>query len=304
MRSIAEAAAARAVDDALAGVEVPPAVAAALTEELELLASDARLVLRGAAVAGDPFEPELVAAAAAVAEPDAVDALDILLRADLVRPTDVPRRFRFRHPLVRRAVYDASPAGWRLGAHQRCADALAERGASAAARAHHVERCARQGDRAAIAVLRDAGNAVAQRTPPGAARWFGAALRLLRDDAPAAERVELLTALAGAQAATGQFAEARSALLESIELLPADSDELRVRLTAACAGMEQLLGRHEEAHARLEGALEALDDPASPQAAALMVSLALDAFFRQEYAASREWGVRALDAARRWATCR
>ena len=94
----------------------------------------ARLVLEGAAVAGDPFEPELAAAAAALAEAALMEAIDELLRLDLLRPTDVPRRFRFRHPLVRRAVYEATAGGWRLGAHERCADALAARGARRRAR--------------------------------------------------------------------------------------------------------------------------------------------------------------------------
>ena len=269
---------------------VPPAVVAALTEELGLLSDGARLVLEGAAVAGDPFEPELVAAAAAVTEPDAFAALDELLRCDLVRPTDVPRRFRFRHPLVRRAVYDASPGGWRLGAHERCAEALAARGESVTARVHHVERSARHGDAAAVAVLREAGTAAAQRTPATAARWFAAALRLLGNGGSRSERVELLTALAGAQAATGQFAEARTALLEALALLPEDGTAAHLQLTAACAGMEQLLGRHEEAHARLVGALEGLDDPASPEAGALMITLAMDAFYQQRQAATRDWG--------------
>ena len=50
----------------LSHIEVPFAVAASLTEELTLLSEPARLVLEGAAVAGDPFEPELAGAAARI----------------------------------------------------------------------------------------------------------------------------------------------------------------------------------------------------------------------------------------------
>src|SRR4029450_4743739 len=120
------------VPEASPAIGVPSAVAAALNDELALLSDEARLVLEGAAVAGDPFEPELAAAASAKPESAAMHAVDQLLQCDLVRTTDVPRRFRFRHPLVRRAIYQAAPAGWRLGAHERCAEALAERGATAA----------------------------------------------------------------------------------------------------------------------------------------------------------------------------
>ena len=277
---------------------VPPAVAAALAEELALLSDGARLVLEGAAVAGDPFEPELAAAAGATREASALEALDELLRLDLVRETDVPRRFRFRHPLVRRAVYEATPGGWRLGAHERMAETLTARGASAVERAHHVERSARQGDAAAVATLREAGEAVAQRAPASAATWFGHALRLLPDVAPAEARVELLLARARALVATGQFADGHAALRESIGLVPADSIALQVRLTTACAGVEHLLGRHEQAHARLASAMEGLRDPSSRDAAALMIELAMDGFFRMDYGLMREWAERALSTAR------
>ena len=156
-------------------------------------------------------------------EPAAIEALDELLRLDLVRDTDVPRRFRFRHPLVRRAVYEATPGGWRLGAHERSRWRSRHAGASVTARAHHVERSARQGDAAAVAVLREAGDAAAQRAPASAARWFEGALRLLPESAPAEERVELLLALVRALGATGQFAESHAALLESMKIVPGGS---------------------------------------------------------------------------------
>jgi DNA-binding CsgD family transcriptional regulator/tetratricopeptide (TPR) repeat protein len=279
-------------------LDVPPAVAAALAEELALLSDGARLVLEGAAVAGDPFEPELAAAAAAVPEASALEALDELLKLDLVHETEVPRRFRFRHPLVRRAVYESTAGGWRLGAHERSAETLTARGASAPERAHHVERSARQGDAAAVATLREAGEAAALRAPASAAAWFGHALRLLPATAPAEVRVELLLARARALVATGQFADGHAALLESIELLPPESVALRVRLTTACAGVEHLLGRHEQAHARLAGAMDGLSDPASPEAAALTIELAMDGFFQMDYERMRRWAERALSTTR------
>jgi ATP/maltotriose-dependent transcriptional regulator MalT len=274
-------------------------LAAALADELATLGGAERRVLDGAAVAGDPFELELAAAAADVDDAAALDALDELLRRDLVRATDVPRRFRFRHPLVRAAVYESSPGGWRLGAHERSATALEARGAAAALRAHHVEQAARHGDAAAIAVLREAGETIATRNPAGAARWFDAALRLLPDAAPAAERGALLMALAGAQAASGQFADARGALLESLALVPPDAIALRVALTSACARAEQLMGRHGQAHARLVAALGELADQTTPEAVDLMLSLATDGIFRMRFEESRGLATRALAVARR-----
>ncbi len=244
-------------------LEVPPAVAASLSEELALLSDGGRLVIEGAAIAGDPFEPELAAAAAATSEAAAMDAIDELLQIDLIRTTDVPRRFRFRHPIVRRAVYEATAGGWRLGAHERCAEALAARGATAAARAHHVERSARHGDVAAVAVLRDAGESAARLAPESAARWFGAALRLLPQSAPAEDRVELLLTRAEALAAAGHFTDSHDALLEAVAIAPKQSSALCTTVATACAAVERLLGRYEQAHARLESALRDLPAPAS-----------------------------------------
>jgi DNA-binding CsgD family transcriptional regulator len=285
-------------DDALPDLRVPPLVAAALAQELALLPDGPRLLLRAAAVAGDPFDPELASAAAAWNGSSALEAVDELLRRDVIRETNVPRRFRFRHPLVRRAVYESAPAGWRLGAHERCAEALAARGVGPAERAHHVERAGRQGDATTVETLREAGAAAAHRAPASAAHWFAVALRLLAEDAPADERVELLLARAGALATCGHFADAHSALLETIELVPEEAVALRVKLTTVCAAVEHLLGRHEDANSRLVRALEGLEDADSAEAAALMIELALDGVYRMEFEQIGPWAERALETAR------
>jgi hypothetical protein len=245
-------------DLSVAGVAIPPAVAGALGEELALLSPGARLALEAASVAGDPFEIDLAAAVADVPEAELLPALDELARLDFVGVTDMPRRFRFRHPIVRRAVYETAPGGWRIGAHERAAVALAARGAGATARAHHVERAGRLGDVGAVAVLRDAGAQSALRAPATAARWYAAALRLLPETAPALERVELLLPMAQALSASGQFKAGHAALVESLEIVPADAFALRAELATACGRVEHLLGQHERAHDRLVQALEEL----------------------------------------------
>jgi ATP/maltotriose-dependent transcriptional regulator MalT len=284
--------------ESLSRIGIPSAVAASLADELALLPKESRSVLEGAAVAGDPFEPELAAAAAGTSETAALDALDQLLQLDLVRPTDVPRRFRFRHPLVRRAVYEATAAGWRLSAHERCSAALAARGATHAARAHHVERSAREGDLAAVAVLKEAGEAAARLAPESAARWFGGALRLLPASAAAQDRVELLLARARALAATGHFTDSHEALLEAIAIVPEQSSALYTTVATACAGVERFLGRYEEAHTRLVGALCSLPEPASVESVGLLLELTLNEFYRSRYEAMHDWAERAVSAAK------
>ena len=276
---------------------VPAAVVASLGEELSLLSGDGRLLLEGAAVAGDPFEPDLAAAAAATSEAAAIDVLDELLRVDLVRTTDVPRRFRFRHPLVRRAVYETSAGTWRLGAHERCAEALAVRGASATARAHHIERSAREGDLAAVAVLREAGEAAAPLAPASAAQWFAGALRLLPETSPSEERVALLLARADSLAATGRFGESHAILLDCIRIVQRDAEDWRVRVTTACAAVEHLLGLQSEAHRHLSTALAEIGDAPSAEAVELMIELSVDGFHAGDHEAMRSWAERAVATA-------
>jgi ATP/maltotriose-dependent transcriptional regulator MalT len=281
------------------GAELPPSVAAALASELADLSSEGRAFLEAAAVVGDPFELDFAAATAQVSEPDALTALDALLAAGFLHRTEVPRRFRFRHPILRRAVYDSTAGAWRSAAHERAARALTAHGEPPAARAHHVDQFASLGDRDAIRLFREAADASAQRAPGSAARWYRAALRLLPHDArDDEERAAVLERLAAVLAGIGHYEESRAALLELVTVVSAESPARRVRASAMCARIEHLLGRHEAAHERLLDALDQLPGQDSVDRAALMLDLAMDAYFRRDYERMRQWGVQALEVAR------
>jgi DNA-binding NarL/FixJ family response regulator len=239
----------------------------------------------------------MAAAAAATTEVDAMRAIDELLERDLVRATDVPRRFGFRHPLIRRAVYESTAQGRRLAAHERCADALARRGATAAARAAHVERSARAGDAAAIAVLREAGRSSARLAPESAARWFDAALRLLPETALVDDRTELLLERTEALAAAGRFGEAYEAVLEAMALVAGEPAPTSTTVMTACAAVERFLGRYEQAHGRLIRALRDLPDRASLARVEVLLELTLNEFYRSRYDAMRDWAAAATNAA-------
>lgn len=275
---------------------VPGAVAASIAEEVGALPDDALALLEAAAVAGDPFEPDLAAAIAERSAAEGLKAVDTLLARDLVRATDVPRRFVFRHPLVRRCVYDATPGGWRIAAHARAAEALAARGATAAERAHHVEQSAAAGDAAGAELLLEAAAAAERRAPGAAARWLEAALRILpRSDG---RQVEARIALASALRSTGALERCRETLLETIDLLPPDDATARAELASQCAAVEHWLGRHDEAHARLTQAWDDLPEEATAAAAALQIELAVDGLYELDFEQTREMGRRALVTAR------
>jgi ATP/maltotriose-dependent transcriptional regulator MalT len=274
--------------------DVPSAVVAAIVRELDGLSGPARRLAEAGAVAGDPFELDLALGAAGLEEPGALDAIDELGARELVRSAGAPRRFHFRHPLVRHAVYESCAPGARLAAHEHCANALAAQGAPATMRAHHVQHAARHGDLSAVEVLREAGVTAARRAPASAARWFELALGLLPETAPREDRIDLLMAIAEAEAAIGRFENSRQAVLDSLAVVAADQQDLRLQLTVQCASLEQLLGLHEEAHSRLITAFDHLSDQSSSEAVALIIHLAVGSLYRLDFDAMREWSERAV----------
>ena len=278
------------------GGGVPPAVAIALAAELATLGPNARLILEAGAVAGDPFDLDLAMAVADLSELDALDALDELLVHALLRAAPAPRRFVFRHPVVRNAVYEATAPGWRLGAHGRAARALKERGGSLAQRAHHVEFAAGAGDQEAIALLNDAATSLLASAPASSARFLSAALRLLPDNHEESEhRARLQTQLADAQAAAGDPKSARQTLIDALQIAEADQ---RLALTIELANQERWISGYEDARRRLQVVLADLPAEPSLDRVRLRFALALAALHASELDEAHAQASEAFDDAR------
>jgi len=274
------------IDDA-DGTELPPAVRAALQLELAGLPPTALPVAQAAAVAADEFEPALAAVAAEVGEDEALAALNEMARRDIIRPGSAGR-LRFRHPLVRRAIYDCAAAGWRLGAHARIAAHLAEVAAPAALRAHHVERSASFGDQAAVATLLEAAREVAAHAPATAAHWLEAALAIMPAEAAGSGgQLELLLEVAGLRAVSGQLAEGREAAREVLRRLPLGDHARRAKAARFCALMERQLDRPQEARAVLLDELRRIPDPQSATAVPLRTRLVAESLMRGDVRAAQ-----------------
>lgn len=265
-----------------------------LAAELEMLSAEELTVARAAAVAGDVFEPGLVAAVAAL--PDVSDVLDRLAARDLIRP-GVPGRLAYRHPLLRSVVYHGAGESWLREAHGRAATALRDQGVSAVLRAHHVERSAQPGDEAAIAVLIEAAVATMSTTPASTAHWVGVALELL-DESATDQRLMLLGLRAKALGVTGQLGRSRDVLHEVLRLMPAEPAEPRAQVAGFCAMIERLLGEHTGAQALLQCEL-ALADPDGVAAVLLKQELASGRLLGGDFTETRDWSEEALRAARR-----
>jgi DNA-binding NarL/FixJ family response regulator len=269
------------------GEALPSTLLAAVRREVSGLPPASRTLLEGAAVVGDPFDPDVAAAAAGIAPRDALGLLDTLAAADLVRPIGTKREFEFRHPLLRRAIYDEAPPGWRLAAHERAAEALAARGAEPALRAHHVERFARAGDEAAVALLTEAARSTARNSPAAAAHWYEAAVGLL-PYGHTERRGDLLAALGLVLGPAGRMEQSRTALEEAMALQPPEAEG---PLTIAAVEADVVLGDYERAHRRL---LEVLDRAPAELRPILMLQLASVSSFRNSGSETAGWAERAL----------
>jgi hypothetical protein len=143
-------------------VAVPPTIQALLAARLDRLSPDERTLLECAAVEGQEFHRE--ALAALVPTPFAerlTHTVQSLVRKDLIRPTG-EQAFRFKQLLLRDAAYEAIPKEQRAELHERFAERVEEAFPELdEIRGYHLEQAYR--NRAELGPIDERGHALARR---------------------------------------------------------------------------------------------------------------------------------------------
>ena len=190
----------------------------------------ARAAARAAAIVGEPFEPDLAGEIAGLDQADEPLALDVCSRRTSSGPTELPRRFAFRHPLVpRRSTREPRRAGgWPLTTAPRRRWRRAGRGRRSR---HHVEqppvRATRRRSRCCIA----AGGG--ERRP--ARRRRGALVRGGAAADPGSRPRSPITVRGRSpgHCAPRAGSSRQGGLIEAIDLIDDPADRRRIELTTA-----------------------------------------------------------------------
>ncbi|MDT5034849.1 MAG: hypothetical protein QOE03_34, partial [Micromonosporaceae bacterium] len=146
----------------------PDSLAAAIADRLEFLTAPVREVLRAAALLGADFSVGELAVVSGRRVSDLLPVLGEAIAAGVVR--DDGPQLKFRHPLIRAALYEGMPAAVRAAWHRDAGRALARQGAA-------PERVARQ----LLPML-----AAAETVDDWLVRWLTDAGQQLVGQAPAA----------------------------------------------------------------------------------------------------------------------
>jgi DNA-binding CsgD family transcriptional regulator/tetratricopeptide (TPR) repeat protein len=206
-----------------------------LLDELRALSDEGWLAARSAAVLGDGFAPAEVYRLAALPADLFAVAFGELVREDIVRRAEVLGIYRFRHPLLRTAVYRSADEGWLLRAHAAVLTERRDRTTPTSAESVHLP------------MLID--------DPLPARTWD--------EESPSDWRLRIGRTLV----THGRFDEGLAVLdrISGFDNIPA-----ALRAEAACwrARAQRMLGRHAAAEAQLTAERARLDDDADAASAA------------------------------------
>lgn len=158
-----------------------------LVARLERLGTSTVRFAWACAVLGIDIPPALAAAVAGLGREEAADAADALRGARILTGVDT---LEFAHPLIATAVYRAVPGGVRVALHGRAAWCVVDAGLGPAAAARHLLETHPEGDAWVVQQLRAAARETLRAGAPDAARRYLA--RALREPPPFDERAAVL----------------------------------------------------------------------------------------------------------------
>ena len=191
----------------VAEVTLPPTLRLTILRRLSFLSEDTLQALRAASILGSSFT--VTELSVTMARP-ALELSVVLAEGIAGRVLEeYGAVIRFRHDLIRDAIYEDLPLSVRRGLHREAGQRLAQTGAPALQVAEHLARGAGQGDAEAIGWLTRAAREAAARSPDIAASLLERAAGLMAPADPGRDR--LLAERASSLMVAGRIADAEAA---------------------------------------------------------------------------------------------
>jgi DNA-binding CsgD family transcriptional regulator len=221
---------------------LPWQLADLLLVRLDRLSSDARTVVRVAAVAGRRVTHAMLSEVADMPVERLDEGLRDAIDAHVLELTPSGRGYTFRHALVAEAVYDDLLPGERVRLHAAYAAVLAARDDRTAAELARHARASHDLPTAYSASVRAGDEAMSVAAPQEALRHYEAALEV-RGQLPeqSATSVDLVVSLVDAALAAGHASRGRRLASQSLAELPADAsdtDRAQLLYTVARAAVD------------------------------------------------------------------
>jgi tetratricopeptide (TPR) repeat protein len=213
----------------VAEVPLPATLRLTILRRLGLLPDDTLEALRAASILGSSLSLTDLATITGRSVLELSSSLAEAIRARVLE--DDGDGLRFRHDLLREALYEDLPMGVRVALHREAGRRLAAGGAPALRVAEHLVRGAAAGDGEAVAWLARAAREAAPRSPATAADLLERALALADPTDP--DRDRLLAERADALMWSGRLPDAEAACRSLLERGPGPSPAATARLLLA-----------------------------------------------------------------------
>jgi DNA-binding CsgD family transcriptional regulator/tetratricopeptide (TPR) repeat protein len=215
----------------VAQLRLPPTLRLTILRRLSFLPEETVQALRSASILGSSFTLTELSVSTARPALGLSMLLDEALAAGVLADDGI--RLRFRHDLIRDAIYGDLPGSVRLALHREAGQRLAAAGAPTAQVAEQLARGATPGDTAAIDWLTRAAQEAAAQSPDVVADLLGRAIGLMPPAHP--DRDQLLAEQTRSLVRAGRIADAEKACHALLDRAHDPAADVRARISLGLA---------------------------------------------------------------------